>query len=73
MIIEEAPDYILRGKTGWAVMDNKNIGWLVGYLEKDAKKYAYVLNVESADEDVSLFQKSRLEITFNILKQLSLL
>jgi len=73
MIFEETPAYILRGKTGWAVMNNKNIGWLVGYLENDSGKYAYVLHVESADEDVTLFQKSRKEITFKILKQLSLM
>jgi len=73
MILEKTSEYIFRGKTGWAVMDNKNIGWLVGYLKKGSNEYAYVLNVESADEDVTLFQKSRKEITLKILKQLSLL
>ena len=73
MILEQTPEYIFRGKTGWAVMDDLNIGWLVGYLEKGNNKYAYVINVESADEDSSLFQKSRKEITHKIFKQLSLL
>ena len=73
MILEETPEYIFRGKTGWAVMDDKNIGWLVGYLEKGKNKYAYVINVESADEDTKLFQKSRMEITLKIFKELSLL
>jgi beta-lactamase class D len=73
MILEETPEFILRGKTGWAVMKNKNIGWLVGYLDKGTKKYAYVINVESADEDTDLFIKSRIEITRSILKELGLM
>jgi beta-lactamase class D len=73
MILEETPEYIFRGKTGWAVMGNKNIGWLVGYLEKDDNKYVYVLNVESEDEDSTLFQKSRIEIVRKIFNQLSLM
>jgi len=73
MILEETPEYIFRGKTGWAVMDNKNIGWLVGYLEKGKNRYAYVLNVESEDEDSTLFRKSRIEIVRKIFKQLSLM
>ena len=73
MILEETPEYVLRGKTGWAVMNSKNIGWLVGYLETGKNKYAYVLNVESENEDATLFQKSRLEIVRRIFKQLSLM
>lgn len=73
MILEETPNYILRGKTGWAVMNEKNIGWLVGYVEVDSKKYAYVTNVESDDEDPSLFSKSRLEMTKKILRKLGLI
>lgn len=72
MILDQTPEYILSGKTGWAVMKNKNIGWLVGYLEKEGKIYAYVINVESADEDSTLFRKSRLEIVRKIFKHLSL-
>ena len=73
MILEETPGYILRGKTGWAVLDDKNIGWLAGYLEVGPDKYAYVINVESADEDTSLFTKSRIGITRKILNQLKLI
>ena len=73
MILEETPEYILRGKTGWAVMDEKNVGWLAGYLESGTNKYAYVINVESTNEDSSLFTKSRLEITRKILHRLKLI
>lgn len=73
MILEETPNYTFRGKTGWAVMNNKNIGWLVGYLERGTKKYAYVICVETGDENISNFQKSRIEITRKIFKQLYLM
>ena len=62
MIFEETPEHIIGGKTGWAVMDNKNIGWLIGYLERGKNKYAYVINVESGAENSLPFQKSRKEI-----------
>lgn len=73
MILEQTQDYTLRGKTGWAVMGDKNIGWLVGYLEKEDQVYAYVLNVESENQDAALFQKSRTEIVHKIFKTLSLI
>jgi beta-lactamase class D len=73
MMLDQRQEYTLRGKTGWAVMQNKNIGWLVGYLETDSNRYAYVINVESGDEDVSLFGKSRLNIVRKIFKTLSLI
>lgn len=73
MLMEENSEYILRGKTGWAIMNGKNIGWFVGYLESGNNKYAFVLNVESEDIDSSLFQKSRTEIIYGIFKALSLM
>ncbi len=73
MVMEETHDYVFRGKTGWAVMNDANVGWLVGYLENENRKYAYVINVESDNEDTTLFQKSRKEITRKIFKKLSLL
>jgi len=45
----------------------------MGYLEKGSEKYAFVINVESANIDPSLFIKSRIEITRTILKKLSLM
>jgi beta-lactamase class D len=73
MIMEETPETILRGKTGWAVMEDKNIGWLSGYLESGSKTYSFVINVESNNEDPELFAKSRMEITLKILETLKLI
>ncbi len=73
MILEQSPEYTFRGKTGWAVMDNINIGWLVGSLETESNSYAFVINVESGDEDVTLFRESRMNIVRKIFKTLSLM
>jgi beta-lactamase class D len=72
MIIEEKPDYIFRGKTGWTVVDEKNIEWF-GFLEKNKTFWPFVLNVESDKKNTGLFQKSREGITMEILKFMKLL
>lgn len=73
MVMEEINGTILRGKTGWAVMDGKDVGWLVGYIENSSGTYAYVINVVSDNEDSTLFRKSRKEIVVKILKELTLI
>ncbi len=73
MILKESSEFILRGKTGWAIMDATNIGWLVGYIETKNNTYAYVLNVESDADDTTLFSKSRTGITEKIIAHLGLM
>ena len=72
MILEQNEKGIFRGKTGWAHVDGNNIGWFVGYLEKGSNTYIFVLNVESDNEDTTLFSKSREGITRKILHKLNL-
>lgn len=45
----------LYAKTGWYMpADRKNqIGWWVGWVEKDGKTYAFALNVDVSDETVA--------------------
>lgn len=33
MVVESAPGYVLRAKTGWALRTPKQLGWYVGWLE----------------------------------------
>ena len=33
---------ILRGKTGWALRSKMNIGWFVGWVEKQGQVYTFV-------------------------------
>lgn len=71
MVMEEAPGYVLRGKTGWAVVDGVDHGWLVGYVERDGDPYFYALNLESTAPDFPMMEARR-AITFAILDELGL-
>ncbi len=74
MIIERKDAYILRGKTGWAKNVNgiKNIGWDIGYLERDNNIYFYALNFENQDPNFDLIT-SRKKILYDIFQDLQLL
>ena len=66
MILEKTPEYTLRGKTGWAVRDRKNIGWFVGWEERSGKTIFFALNIE-APEGQPDFASKRTELTREIL------
>jgi beta-lactamase class D len=70
MIIEQTPNYILRGKTGWATNQNPHLGWLVGYLEQNNKVYFFATNIDLTSPKLA---KSRLEVTRRCFKLLGLL
>ena len=74
MVIERKDAYTLRGKTGWATNVNgvKNIGWHVGYLERDNNVYFYALNFENQDPNFDLVT-IRKKILYDIFQDLQLL
>ncbi len=72
MILEEADDFILRGKTGWGIQEDTNIGWLVGYLEKNDNNYIFVNCIQSKGENPN-FGEARIAIAKKALKDLGLL
>ncbi|MBW4422786.1 MAG: class D beta-lactamase [Myxacorys californica WJT36-NPBG1] len=73
MIMEQTPDYTIRGKTGWVgfVGDvTPQIGWLVGYLEKGKNVYFYATNIDIRNKkDPS----ARMELTRRCFKELAVL
>ncbi len=71
-ILEETEAYTLRGKTGSALRFEPQIGWFVGYLEKDGNAYFFATNIEKANAQGALGQVSQ-EITLDILTELELL
>jgi len=73
IILEENDKWIFRGKTGWALQDGKNIGWLIGYYENDKNTWLYVCNVESADDNLENFKASRRGITEKVFKSIGLM
>ncbi len=72
IVLDSNSEYIMRGKTGWGLEDKKDIGWLVGWIEKSGNTYFYAVNVET-EKDNPRFGESRRAITENILRDLGIL
>jgi beta-lactamase class D len=71
MVLEKGQNYQLSGKTGSGQIEKEDIGWFVGYIEKENQVYFFAANIGGSTEDVN-GQKAK-EITLNILRSLELL
>lgn len=47
MLLEEEAEYTLYGKTGWAIPESGDIGWIVGWIERDDNAWVFALNTEA--------------------------
>ncbi len=74
MVVEYQDNYTLRGKTGWGrdVDGMKNIGWYVGYLERDNNVYFYALNIVNQDPNFAMIS-IRKKILFDAFKDLQII
>ena len=49
-IQEAAPDYVLHGKTGWAMHEDMqrdaDLGWYVGWVERGGKRWFFAINID---------------------------
>lgn len=69
MVREQTPDYTLRAKTRWLSSNKPQIGWFVGYLERNNNVYFFATNIDiNKPDDLP----ARIEITRSILKYLGL-
>lgn len=50
MLMEDTPDYQIRAKTGWAARSEPQIGWYVGYVEKQTDTWLFALNIDIHDK-----------------------
>jgi beta-lactamase class D len=73
MLYETTSDYKLYGKTGGGdCLDNKYIGWYVGFLETESGPKIFAMNViVNSFDDLKL--NYRIELTKKILKKLKIL
>lgn len=46
MLLEANSDWVLRGKTGYAVQKGQKLGWFVGWLEREEGTYFFALNMD---------------------------
>jgi beta-lactamase class D len=72
MIRKDTAGYVLRGKTGWAILEKEQVGWFVGYIEKKGKAYFFASCIQCADKENPDFVKARIDIALQILKELKL-
>ena len=58
-------------KPGWGrdTITNRNIGWMLGWIEENNHPYFFVLNLETHDAGIDMV-KVRMKILKDILKQL---
>src|SRR5690606_6964499 len=79
MIVEDTLNYVLRAKSGWGEHGNQDVGWYVGYLEKDGNVYYFTNCVQIKSkklddiESAKNFDKSRREIVYKVFKDLNLI
>lgn len=67
---------IMRGKTGWGIVGDKNIGWFVGFIERpDGERFVFVNNIESKVEAMedNVFMMCRKNIVGEVLKKLGVI
>jgi beta-lactamase class D len=52
-IMDSAPDYVLHAKTGWghADGDKSDIGWYVGWVERNGQRWFFALNMDLPSYD----------------------
>ncbi len=73
MQIEKNETYILSGKTGWGMHNEKNNGWLVGYLETNNSVYFFATNIEKEETNMEEFPVLRLNSTKEAFRKLKLI
>lgn len=50
-LLEKTETYELHGKTGWHMDEKRQIGWWVGWVERDGKAYPFALNIDMKGDD----------------------
>jgi len=73
LIIDKNTNYTFSGKTGWAIKNDNNIGWFVGYLEAHNKVFFVATNIEPHEKfNMDLFPKIRTNISLRAFEALKL-
>lgn len=72
MISERAPDYVLRSKTGLAVLESdQNIGWWVGWVEEEDEVTFFAIALEAIAPEAR-FIPARIAIAKDALNSLGI-
>ncbi len=72
MVTEKTKKYILRSKTGWTRVDGYDMGWWIGYVERNDNVYFFATRLTKKRVAVNAsFGQCRKTITKAVLKQLN--
>jgi beta-lactamase class D len=74
LVLQRGPNYVLRGKTGFST-DEQGIpvGWFVGVLDREGKKYFFATNVVGQRRDADDIFQMRKSVALAILEEMKLL
>lgn len=70
LVDEKTDKYTISGKTGWADEYNPQVGWWVGYVEKDGKVYFFAVQIDITKNEDAAKRKS---INKEVLKYLKII
>ena len=70
MITEKTDKYVLRSKTGWSDAFTPQIGWWVGYVEREQNAYFFALEMDMKNFSDA---EKRKTVTKNILRELKII
>lgn len=70
MIGEETELYRIRAKTGWAARVPTQVGWWVGWVERNDEVYFFVTSLIAERPDPGRFLPARIEVTKRMLGRL---
>jgi len=73
LVLEDTPEYRLSGKSGWVGLGDDSmaqVGWQVGYVERQGRVYFYALNL---DIDKAEDAAARLKVTRALLQELGIM
>ncbi|RYU96484.1 class D beta-lactamase [Emticicia agri] len=74
MLTEETDNYSIRSKTGWTRVSGNDIGWWVGYVERNDNSYFFTTRIIKKRSTLNKnFGQCRKDITKNILRQLKVI
>jgi beta-lactamase class D len=70
MLREETETHRIRGKTGWALRVERQVGWWIGWVERGDDVYFFVTSLVAEKPDPRAFTRARLEVTAELLSRL---
>lgn len=74
MISEDTSDYRIRSKSGWTQKNGQDIGWWIGYIEKQGEIYFFATRLlKDETKELPQFGNMREEITRKILTEIEIL